>query len=89
MLVVALYYPVEGVILPVYFQGSDPRAAGAVLMVMSGGMVVGTLAYEPLVRRFTKRWLFVGSMLGSLAALLGMAFLPPSGGCSSPPPSPG
>ncbi len=78
MLVVALYYPVEGVILPVYFQElGSPGQLGAVLMVMSGGMVVGTLAYEPLVRRFTKRWLFVGSMLGSILALLGMAFLPP------------
>lgn len=80
MLVVALYYPVEGVILPVYFQEiGSPGQLGVVLMAMSAGMVVGTLAYEPLVRRFTKRWLFVGSMLGSILALLGMAFLPPFG----------
>jgi MFS family permease len=77
MLVVALYYPVEGVILPVYFieQGS-PERLGLLLMAMSAGMVLGTLAYERLVRFGSRRVLLVLAVLGSVLALVAMATLP-------------
>jgi MFS family permease len=80
MLVVALYVPVEGVVLPVYFteQGS-PERLGVLLMVMSGGMVLGTLSYEWLVQRVSRRLLLLASIVGSTVALLGMAVLPPYG----------
>jgi MFS family permease len=80
MLVVALYVPVEGVVLPVYFtdQGA-PERLGVVLMAMSGGMVVGTMAYEWLVRRVSRRVLLLGSTIGSALSLVWMAALPTFG----------
>jgi MFS family permease len=80
MLVVALYYPVEGVILPVHFtdQGA-PERLGVLLMAMSAGMVVGTLAYERLVQIMRRRHLFILSVLGSVLALAGMSVLPTFG----------
>lgn len=76
MLVVALYYPVEGVILPVHFisQGS-PEKLGTLLMAMSGGIVVGTLSYVRLVQWISKRKLLMLSMLGAAVSLVWMAFL--------------
>lgn len=77
-LVVALYYPIEGVILPVVFQAEgSPAQLGGVLMAMSAGMVVGTLAYERLVGRATRRRLLVVATIGASVALVGMAILPP------------
>ncbi len=77
MLIVALYYPVEGVVLPVYFtsQGA-PGRLGTLLMVMSGGIVVGTLSYERLVRRLSRRTIVLAAMIGACLSLLWMAFLP-------------
>lgn len=49
-LVVGLYYPVEGVVLPVHFTSEGaPERLGTLLMVMSGGITVGSLSYERLV----------------------------------------
>lgn len=75
-LVVALYYPIEGVILPVYFTSRGaPQQLGTLLMVMSAGIVVGTLSYEKLVLRVSRRIVFVVSMMGASIALVWMAFL--------------
>jgi MFS family permease len=77
MLIVALYYPVEGVVLPVHFTGlGAPELLGVLLMAMSAGMVIGTLAYERLVVVLSRRRLFVLAVLGSCLALVWMAFLP-------------
>lgn len=77
-MVVALYYPIEGVILPVVFQAEgSPARLGAVLVAMSSGMVVGTLAYERLVVRSSRRRLLVVAMIGASVGLVGMAILPP------------
>jgi MFS family permease len=75
-LVVALYYPVEGVILPVHFtsQGA-PERLGTLLVVMSAGVVIGTLSYERLVLRTSRRIVFVVSMMGASISLVWMAFL--------------
>jgi MFS family permease len=76
-LIVALYYPVEGVILPVYFTDAGaPDRLGALLMVMSGGIVVGTLAYERLVRWTSRRRVWSICMTGATASLVWMALLP-------------
>jgi len=76
-LIVALYYPVEGVILPVHFTSlGAPERLGTVLMVMSGGIVVGTLAYERLVRWTSRRRLWSICMIGATLSLVWMAFLP-------------
>jgi MFS family permease len=80
MLVVALYYPMEGVVLPVHFteQGA-PERLGMLLMAMSAGMVVGTLAYERLVLWMSRRTLLVVSLLGSLVSLVWLGLLPAFG----------
>jgi MFS family permease len=76
-LVVALYYPVEGVILPVHFTGlGAPERLGTVLMVMSGGMVLGTLSYERLAMWMSRRIVFIGAGIGASLSLVWMAFLP-------------
>jgi MFS family permease len=77
-LVVGLWLPVEGVILPVYFQErGSPGELGAVLMALSGGAVLGALAYAAVGGRFRRRAAFVAAMAGTALAVLGMAFLPP------------
>jgi MFS family permease len=77
-LLIGLWLPVEGVILPVYFQERGaPGELGAVLMALSGGAVLGALAYAALGARFRRRTAFVGAMMGTSLAVVGMAFLPP------------
>ena len=80
-LLIGLWLPVEGVILPVYFQERGaPGELGAVLMALSGGAVLGALAYAAIGARFRRRTAFVGSLLGTSIAVVGMAFLPPLAG---------
>jgi MFS family permease len=77
-LLIGLWLPVEGVILPVYFQGRGaPAELGVVLMALSGGAVLGALAYAAIGARFRRRTGFVGAMIGTSLAVVGMAFLPP------------
>jgi MFS family permease len=77
-LLIGLWLPVEGVILPVYFQERGaPGELGVVLMALSGGAVLGALAYAAIGARFRRRTAFVGAMLGTSLAVVGMAFLPP------------
>lgn len=76
-LLVALYYPVEGVILPVHFTDlGEPKRLGTVLMAISAGMIVGALSYERLTFRLRRRTLFLGSTIGASLCLVWMAFLP-------------
>jgi MFS family permease len=75
---VALYLPIEGVLLPYYFQQQDtPIGLGAVLMVMSAGGIIGALAYGSLARRFTTRTIFVGAMVVTAVLFVPFALLPP------------
>jgi Major Facilitator Superfamily len=77
-LLIGLWLPVEGVILPVYFQERGaPGQLGVVLMALSGGAVLGALAYAAIGTRFRRRTAYVGSMIGTALAVVGMAFLPP------------
>jgi MFS family permease len=77
-LLIGLWLPVEGVILPVYFQDRGaPGELGAVLMALSGGAVLGALAYAAIGDRVRRRTAFVGAMIGTSLAVVGMAFLPP------------
>lgn len=74
---VAVYLPVEGVVLPVYFQEQDlPIGLGAVLMAMSAGGILGALAYGSLARRWSIRTVFVGSMVITAVVFLPFALLP-------------
>jgi MFS family permease len=77
-LLVGLWLPVEGVILPVYFQDRGaPGELGVVLMALSAGAVLGALAYAAIGARFRRRAAFVVSMVGTSLAVVGMALLPP------------
>ncbi|MET7952154.1 MFS transporter [Micromonospora sp. NPDC005324] len=78
MVLVALYLPVEGVLLPAYFVGQgEPARLGIVLMVMSAGSVVGALASSAAGRLIKRRTLMAVALLITGGALLGLAFLPP------------
>ncbi len=75
---IVLYLPVEGVVLPVYFQSIDaPQRLGAVIMAMSAGGIIGSLAFGVIVSRVKRRAAFLGGIVLSGLALLAMAFLPP------------
>ncbi|MCM0674652.1 MFS transporter [Micromonospora phytophila] len=78
MVLVALYLPVEGVLLPAWFvaQG-EPARLGAVLMAMSAGSVVGALASGAAGRRIRRRTLMAVALVVTGAALVGLAALPP------------
>lgn len=78
MVLVAVYMPIEGVLLPYYFEGrGEPQALGLVLMLMSAGAIVGALAYGWLSGRFSQRGIFVWSMVLTSLAFLPIAVLPP------------
>lgn len=80
MAVVALYLPVEGVILPTYFtEQGQPARLGLVLMALSLGGVAGSLAYGHWGEVVAKRSAYVGAMVGVALPLFGMALLPPIG----------
>jgi MFS family permease len=80
MALVALYLPVEGVVLPVYFQElGSPERLGVLVMAMSGGGVVGALAFGAFGSRFSRHAVFSAGLVGTALALLGIAFFPPFG----------
>jgi MFS family permease len=73
----ATYLPLEGVLFPVWFEQQDaPERLGLLIMAMSGGGIVGALAYSAWGHRFGRRIVFVVSLLASAAGVVGMAFLP-------------
>ena len=77
-LVVGFWLPIEGVLLPVYFEArQQPGHLGAVLMSISAGAVIGALAYAAVGTRLPRRRALNASLLGAALAVLGMAFLPP------------
>ncbi len=77
-LVVGFWLPIEGVLLPVYFQGKhEPGQLGAVLMSLSAGGVLGALLYAAVGTRVRRRPALIGALLGTAIAIIGMAFLPP------------
>ncbi len=80
MAIVALYLPVEGVILPTYFNSQgEPARLGTVLMALSVGGIAGSLAYGKWGGGFRRRTAFVVATAGVGAPLFGMALLPPFG----------
>ncbi len=75
---VAIYLPIEGVILPVYFQAQDqPARLGLLITAMSGGGVVGALAYGAWGRGLGRRLVFIAAVVGTTGAVCLMALLPP------------
>ena len=68
MILVAAYMPIQAVVLPAYFQAQDrPQALGAVLLMLSVGAIVGSLAYAAVGPRLRpSRVLLVSAVLASL-----------------------
>jgi MFS family permease len=74
---VGAWVPIEGVILPVYFQAQDaPERLGIVLMAMSVGGIVGALAYGAVGHRVRRRTAVLVGLIGTALPVVGMAFLP-------------
>ena len=74
---VGAWVPIEGVILPVYFQAQDaPERLGVVLMAMSVGGIVGALAYGGIGHRVARRSAVILGLVGTALPVVGMAFLP-------------
>lgn len=78
MVIIALYLPIEGVILPAHFTAQEtPRYLGWVLMAMSSGGLIGALAYGQWADRLGRRAIFVWGSVAMGLVVIGMAFLPP------------
>lgn len=78
--VIAVYLPIEGVILPTYFEELDaPGQLGLVLMAQSGAGVAGALLYGATERWLPPRATFLTALIGTCVVILGMSFLPPFG----------
>ena len=74
---VGAWVPIEGVILPVYFQAQNaPERLGVVLMAMSVGGIVGALAYGAIGHRVARRSAVILGLVGTALPVVGMAFLP-------------
>ncbi|KOS57479.1 MFS transporter [Rhodococcus rhodochrous] len=77
MVIVALFLPIESVLLPTYFTGMDaPSLLGWVMMSVSVGGLVGALAYGAFASRLRRRTLMLVAVTVLGAATIGMAFLP-------------
>ena len=79
-IIVGFWLPIEGIILPTYFQSIEaPEKLGLTVVALGVGTVVGTLAYAAVGSRLKRRPTYIASLIVSAAAVLGMAFLPPFG----------
>jgi MFS family permease len=77
---VSVYMPVEGVLLPVEFEAQDqPGRLGLVIMAMSLGAIGGALAYGLIGRTWRRSLVFRGSLISTGVFLLALAALPPFG----------
>ncbi|MFL6180479.1 MAG: MFS transporter [Actinomycetes bacterium] len=78
--IVAVAYPVLGIVLPVIYQGSDnPVGLGAVVMAFSLGGVVGALLYGSFGHHSHPRRAFAVAMWGSALTLVAFALWPETG----------
>lgn len=74
---VAIWLPIEGVVLPVLFIEVDqPAQLGLLITAMSAGGVVGSLGYAGLGRRLGRRVALIISLVGCALPIVGMALLP-------------
>jgi len=77
MAIIAVYLPIEGVILPYIFQQrGEPAALGLVITALSTGGLVGALAYGTLGHRLRRYPLFAGAIVLASASILAMGLAP-------------
>lgn len=75
---VSVYMPVEGVLLPVEFEAQDqPGRLGLVVMAMSLGGVAGALGYGLVGRRWRRSTVYRGALVMTGVFLMVLAVLPP------------
>ncbi len=80
MVVVAVYMPIEGLLLPVIFEaGNQPQRLGFVLAAMSGGGIAGSLGYSLLATRFRRYHLHNACLILAAVSILWLSFVPPFG----------
>jgi MFS family permease len=76
-LLVGVWLPVEGVVLPyIYNEADQPGRLGLLITAMSAGGVVGALLYAAWGTRLPRRWAFVGSLILCAVPCVGLALLP-------------
>lgn len=77
MVIVGFWLPIEGVVLPVYFQEQGkPQELGITVMALAAGGIVGAIGYGAVGHRFGRRWAFCVCLAATGVAVLGMAALP-------------
>ena len=77
MLIVAVYLPIEGVVLPYIFQQQGrPAALGLVLTALSAGGLVGALSYAAVGPRMRRYPVFAGAIVLASVSILAMALAP-------------
>jgi len=77
MLIVAVYLPIEGVVLPYVFQQQGrPAELGLVLTALSAGGLVGALTYAAVGPRVRRYPVFAGAIVLASLSILGMALAP-------------
>ena len=75
---VSVYMPIEGVLLPVHFEALDqPGRLGAIVMAMSVGGIVGALGYSAFASWLPRQRVFQGALLSTAAFILVLSVLPP------------
>lgn len=80
MVIVAIYLPIEGVVLPYIFQQQgNATALGLVLTAMSAGGIVGALGYGAVGPRVRRHRVFVGAVLLAALSVTAMALAPTYG----------
>jgi len=77
-LLVSVYMPIEGVLLPVHFEALDePGRLGAIVMAMSLGGIVGAVLYSWRGDRLRRSAVFRGALLLTATFIVVLAVLPP------------
>lgn len=77
-LLVSVYMPIEGVLLPVHFEALDePGRLGAIVMAMSFGGILGAVLYSWRGDRLRRATVFRGALVLTATFILVLAVLPP------------
>lgn len=77
-LLVSVYLPIEGVLLPVEFEArGQPGRLGLIVMAISTGGAIGALGYGLLGRRLRRSVVFRGALIMAAVFLIVLSALPP------------
>jgi MFS transporter, FHS family, glucose/mannose:H+ symporter len=81
MLIFGIVLTTLGAVLPSVIErfGIDTAAAGTLFLLMSFGILAGSLVFGPLVDRYGYQWLLLASAALIFAGLEGIAFAPSMG----------